>query len=93
MGSDEDGVPSRDMQVVHFQNFFDAVRAEKQELMHADVNEVYLSTAFALLGNISERLGRNLTFNPATERFTADAEADLMLKCEHRSPYALPGKV
>jgi hypothetical protein len=44
-------------------------------------------------GDPMDRLGRKLTFNPATERFTANAEADLMLKCEHRSPYALPGKV
>jgi len=34
-----------------------------------------------------------LTFNPATECFIADAEADRMLKCEHRRPYALPDKV
>ena len=42
LGSEEEGVP-RDMQVLHFQNFFDAVRAGKPELLHADVNETYLS--------------------------------------------------
>ncbi|HXX24201.1 MAG TPA: hypothetical protein VEO19_13720 [Terriglobia bacterium] len=81
------------MQVAHFQNFFDAVRAGKQQLLHADVNEIYLSTAFALLGNISYRLGRKLTFDPAEERFIGDTAADEMLKCAHRSPYSLPSRV
>jgi hypothetical protein len=81
------------MQVAHFQNFFDAVRAGKQQLLHADVNEIYLSTAFALLGNISYRLGRKLTFDPAAERFIGDTAADEMLKCAHRSPYSLPSRV
>jgi len=81
------------MQVAHFQNFFDAVRAGKQELLHADVNEIYLSTALALLGNISYRLDRKLTFDPAAQRFISDEAANQMLKCGHRSPYSLPSKV
>jgi predicted dehydrogenase len=89
LGSDEEG---RDMQSAHFQNFFDAVRAGKPEILHADVNETFLSTGFCLLGNISYRLGRKLTFNPEAERFINDAEADQMLKGVHRSPYALPDK-
>ena len=93
LGSDEDSVPHRDMQVAHFQNFFDAVRAGKQEILHADVNEIYLSTAFALLGNISYRLGRKLTFDAAAQRFITDETADEMLKCGHRSPYDLPNQV
>jgi len=51
------------MQVAHFQNFFDAVRAGKQQLLHADVNEIYLSTAFDLLGNISSA-GEEVDFRP-----------------------------
>lgn len=90
--SDEEG-PHRDMQVAHFQNFFDAVRAAKQEILHADVNEIYLSTAFALLGNISYRLGRELTFDSASQQFINDQAADEMLKGVHRSPYSLPAKV
>jgi hypothetical protein len=81
------------MQVAHFQNFFDAVRAGKQEILHADVNEIYLSTGFALLGNISHRLGRKLALNPEAEQFISDAEADRMLKFVHRSPYNLPDTV
>jgi hypothetical protein len=81
------------MQVAHFQNFFDAVRAGKQEILHADVNEIYLSTALALLGNISYRTGRKLTFDSAAQRFISDPEADQMLKGMHRSPYSLPAKV
>jgi len=92
LGSDADG-PDRDLQVGHFRNFFDAVRAGKREILHADVNETYLSTGLSLLGNISYRLGRKLAFNPESERFINDTEADQMLKGGHRSPYSLPVNV
>lgn len=81
------------VQMAHFRNFFDAVRAGKQEMLHADVNETFLSTGFSLLGNISYRLGRKLAFNPEAELFIGDSEADAMLKCVQRSPYSLPDKV
>ncbi len=93
LGTDEESDPARDMQIVHLQNFINAVRTGKQEALHADVKETYLSTAFALLGNISYRLGRKLTFDPEKERFIGDTEADQMLKCYHRSPYGLPDNV
>ena len=36
--------------VSHFRNFFDAVQAGKREMLTAEINETYLSTAFCLLG-------------------------------------------
>ena len=39
------------------------------------------------------RVGRKLTFNPDTERFAGDQEADRLLTREYRKPYVLPDKV
>src|SRR5436309_1429542 len=47
----------------HFQNFADAVRARNPKLLHAEIEETYLSTALCHLGNISYRLGRELRFD------------------------------
>jgi predicted dehydrogenase len=85
--------PHVNMDHLHFQSFFDAIRAGKRELLVAEVNETYLSTAFCLLGNISYRLGRKLTLDPKRERFVGDAQADRLLAQEYRSPFALPAKV
>ncbi|HWB98888.1 MAG TPA: Gfo/Idh/MocA family oxidoreductase [Bryobacteraceae bacterium] len=80
-------------QISHFQNFFDAVRAHKREMLTAEVNETHLSTGISLLGNISYRLGRKLHFDPQRERFTGDSEADAMLTRTYRKPYVVPEKV
>ena len=52
--------PTPTGEVSHFRNFFDAVQAGKPEMLTAEINETYLSTAFCLLGNISYRLKREL---------------------------------
>ena len=59
--------------VSHFHIFFDALRADNREMLTAEINETYLSTAFWVLGNISYRLKRELRFDPATQRFRNDA--------------------
>jgi hypothetical protein len=42
-------------------------------------------------GNISARLGRKLTLDPATETFVGDAEANaLRTRAEYRKPWVLP---
>jgi hypothetical protein len=42
------------------------------------------------LGNISYKLGRDVKFDPATETFGADKEANALLRKEYRAPYGLP---
>lgn len=93
LGRAEDADPSGKGPVSHFRNFFDAVQAGKREMLTAEINETYLSTAFCLLGNISYRLKRELRFDPATRRFVGDHEADGMLKNKYRAPYAIPDLV
>jgi predicted dehydrogenase len=74
----------------HFGNWLDAIRARDMSLQHGPVETGHLSSALAHLGNISFRLGRQLTFDPAAERFIGDEEANGMLTREYRTPYVLP---
>ena len=45
----------------HFANFIRAVRANRQDMLNADVLEGHLSTRICHAGNISHRLGRQAT--------------------------------
>jgi predicted dehydrogenase len=93
LGRLDDVDRSGDEELSHFQNFFDAVRAGKREMLTAEINETYLSTAFCLLGNISYRLKRELHFDPSANRFVGDREADEMLRDNYRAPYVVPDSV
>ncbi len=80
-------------EVSHFQNFIDCVRSRKREELHCEVLEGHLSTTLCHLANISYRTGRKLSFDPATERFRGDEEANALLTREYREPYTLPDVV
>jgi predicted dehydrogenase len=77
---------------LHFQNWFDAIRARDMSIQNGPVHTGHLSSALAHLGNISCRLGRQLTFDPVAERFYGEGEneANAMLSREYRAPYVLP---
>jgi predicted dehydrogenase len=77
----------------HFANFVAAVRKRDRKLLHADIEEGHLSSAYCHLGNIAYKLGRKLTINPSTESFVNDSEADAMLTREYRAPFVVPEKV
>jgi hypothetical protein len=85
--------PSVDDEVYHFQNFFDAVRANKREMLAADIEQTFSSSAYCLLGNISYRTRRELRFDPQTRRFTNDSEANEFLKARYRAPFVVPDAV
>jgi predicted dehydrogenase len=74
----------------HYQNFTDAIRTRDRGSLLAEINETHLSTAFCHLGNIAYRLGRELTFDPAVNKFVGDADADRLLTREFRKPYVVP---
>jgi predicted dehydrogenase len=77
-------------QVSHFQNFINCVRSRKREDLNCEMLEGHMSTALCLLANIAFRTGRKLTFDPATETFPGDAEANALLGRKYREPYVLP---
>jgi len=77
----------------HFANFITAVRARDPKLLHGPVETAHFSSGLAHLGNIAYRLNRRLKFDPGTESFVGDSEADLMLTREYRKPFEVPSKV
>lgn len=59
----------------HFGNFVDAVRSRDYHALHADILEGHLSSALCHLGNISYRLGEQVSLAAAEERIEAVALA------------------
>ncbi len=86
-GSDRDPVGK------HFANFIDAVRKRDVSVLHAPVETAHTSSGLAHLGNIAYRLNRRLKFDPASETFPGDSEANAMLTREYRKPFVVPDKV
>ncbi len=77
----------------HFGNFIDAIRSGKDEDLHCQVYEGFMSAALPALANISYRLGRKLTFDGAKEKFVKDKEADKMLTRNYRKPYVVTEEI
>ena len=88
-----DDPATRDSVINHFTNFIECVRSGEWQDLNSDILEGHLSSSLCHLGNIACRLKRTLRFNPETETFINDAEADTYLSKEYRSPYVLPEKV
>ncbi|MCA9412658.1 MAG: Gfo/Idh/MocA family oxidoreductase [Candidatus Omnitrophica bacterium] len=82
--------PSRYEDKSHVDNFIEAVRARKPEMVNAPPEEGHISASMCHLANISYRLGRSVEFDPDTERCKRDDEANAMLKPNYREPYTIP---
>ena len=70
----------------HSRNFIDCVISRQQPV--APIEQAHRSITIAHLGNISLRLGRDLQWNPTTERFTNDEKANEMLSRPFRKPWS-----
>jgi len=71
----------------HMGNFFDCVASRKQPI--SDVESQHRSVSTCHLANISMRLGRTLKWDPKSERFVGDKEADGWLSREQRKGYEI----
>jgi hypothetical protein len=69
------------------------MRSRKHEVLNADVEQGHLSNTVCHLAKISCKLGRSVHFDPQTERFVKDPEADGFLRREYRAPYIIPDEV
>ncbi|PQO33232.1 gfo/Idh/MocA family oxidoreductase [Blastopirellula marina] len=69
----------------HMGNFFDCVAKRKTPV--SDIESQHRSVSTCHLGNISMKLGRKLTWNPKTETFVGDDEANQHLSREQRAGY------
>lgn len=77
----------------HFANFIEAVRTHDSSILNGPVETAHLSSGLAHLGNIAYKLGKVLTFNPKSETFVNDPEADEMLTRNYRGDFVVPDKV
>jgi predicted dehydrogenase len=76
----------------HQINFIQSLRNRKQP--NGDVEECHRSAVLVHLGNIAYRVGnRQLLFDPSTERFTNNDEANVLAKGSYREGYAIPENV
>jgi predicted dehydrogenase len=73
--------------VAHVGDFLGCVKSRKAPV--ADVAIGHRSATVCHLGNIAVRLGRPLKWDPVSERFAGDAEADKWLMKEYRKGYEL----
>ena len=80
-------VAHADDSVAHVANFLKAVRSRKYEDLNADVAEGANSAILVHMANTSYRLKRRLAFDPKSENFINDAEAN---KMKTRNPYRAP---
>ncbi len=71
----------------HHRNFLDCVKTRAVPIASAEV--AHRSTTTCHIANICLRLGRKLRWNPQTETFVNDAEADRMISRAKRSPWRL----
>ncbi|MFT7035000.1 MAG: putative dehydrogenase [Cyclobacteriaceae bacterium] len=78
---------------VHFANFIEAVRKRDKSILNGPVETAHLSSGLAHLGNIAYKLERVLNFNPSSETFINDAEADKMLTRNYRKGFEVPDQV
>ena len=77
----------------HFANWIKAVKSRRTEDQNGPVETAHLSSSLAHLGNISDRLDRQMTFDPVKEKFIGDKEGDAMLTRKYRKGFEVPDKV
>lgn len=69
----------------HHRNFLDCVKTRAKTIAPPEV--AHRSTTTCHIGNICLRLGRKVKWNPETERFINDPEANRMISRAMRSPW------
>lgn len=69
----------------HTQNFLDCVRSGEQTITPAET--AHRSASVGHLALIAIKLNRRLIWNPATETFPGDDEANRLLACPMREPW------
>ncbi len=74
--------------IPHIQNFFDCIRTGGRP--HADAETGHRATSLCHLVNICRKVQRRLRWDPRTEEFSGDAEANALRSRPRRYGYELP---
>lgn len=90
LGREREPGPSGKKGGDHYENFVKAVLARDTKLQNGPLEQGHLAAGMAHLANISHRLGRKVNFDPKTEKFINDKEANAMLGRKGRAPYMMP---
>ncbi len=69
----------------HMGNFFECVKSREQAICEPEIG--HRSASVCHLGVIALRLGRKLQWNPETEQFVGDEEANRLVSREMRAPW------
>jgi predicted dehydrogenase len=56
----------------------------------ADIEQGYMSTTACILANLSDKLGRSITWDHAAGKVVGDAEANALLTRQYRAPWIHP---
>jgi predicted dehydrogenase len=72
----------------HWQNFLKA--RENRSKPISDIEQGHISSASCILANLSQKLGRTLTWDPEKHICTGDEEATKLLKRPYRKPWEHP---
>jgi predicted dehydrogenase len=74
---------------VHMLDLLKAIETRGKPV--ADIEQGYLSTTCCILANISQKIGRTITWDAETQQCKGDAEANTLLKRPYRAPWVHPG--
>ncbi len=72
----------------HMKDFLGCIESRQRPV--ADIEQGYISAASCILANVSQRLGRSLTWDHAKGVVVGDAEANRLLRRPYRSPWTHP---
>ena len=93
-GANRDPGPKGDFGGDHYANFIKAVRSRKTSDQHGPVETAHTSSSVAHIANIALQTNRKLDFDPKTERFTNDDEANSYLRRKtYRKGFEVPENV
>lgn len=72
-----------------YERFIAGVRSRNPDDLGVEIEDGHLSSSICHLGNIAYRLGRTVNFDPQTETFPGDEQANAMLSRDYRKPYVV----
>jgi len=75
------------MHLLHVQNFIDCMHSRKRP--HSDVEIGHNSMIACHLGNIAQRLGRQVKWDVDKEAIIGDPEAQRFVTHQYRAPWTL----
>ena len=74
----------------HWANFVEAIRTDKKEILHCNVEAATHVATVAQMGNIAFRSGKKLSWNAAAEKFDDEAINKEYFTKEYHNGYQLP---